>query len=53
MIFCTTAPVAAEFVKRYREKMTGVQFAEFSARLRMGTTFVDLLIINANGELQS
>jgi branched-chain amino acid transport system substrate-binding protein len=31
VIFCTTAPFAAEFVKRYREKMTGVQFAGFSA----------------------
>jgi ABC-type branched-subunit amino acid transport system substrate-binding protein len=31
VIFCTTAPAAAEFVKRYREKMVGVQFAGFSA----------------------
>jgi ABC-type branched-subunit amino acid transport system substrate-binding protein len=31
VIFCTTAPAAGEFVKRFREKMTGVQFAGFSA----------------------
>jgi len=31
VIFCTTAPFAAAFVKRYREKMVGVQFAGFSA----------------------
>jgi ABC-type branched-subunit amino acid transport system substrate-binding protein len=31
VVFCTTAPAAAEFVKRFREKMVGVQFAGFSA----------------------
>lgn len=31
VFFCTTALYAAEFVKRYREKMIGVQFAGFSA----------------------
>lgn len=31
VLFCTTALYAAEFVKRYREKMVGVQFAGFSA----------------------
>ena len=31
VIFCTTAPAAAAFVKLFREKMVGVQFAGFSA----------------------
>ena len=31
VIFCTTAPAAGEFVKRFRERMVGVQFAGFSA----------------------
>jgi ABC-type branched-subunit amino acid transport system substrate-binding protein len=31
VLFCTTAPYAAAFVKRFREKMAGMQFAGFSA----------------------
>ena len=31
VIFCTTALAAAEFVKRFRERMVGVQFGGFSA----------------------
>jgi ABC-type branched-subunit amino acid transport system substrate-binding protein len=31
VIFCTTAPAAAEFVKRFRERMVGVQFGGISA----------------------
>ena len=31
VIFCATAPAAAEFVKRFREKMIGVQFGGISA----------------------
>ena len=44
VIFCTTAPFAAEFVKRYREKMVGVQFAGFSAI--DATTMVKLAGVN-------
>lgn len=31
VIFCTTAPAAGAFVKRFRERMVGVQFGGFSA----------------------
>jgi ABC-type branched-subunit amino acid transport system substrate-binding protein len=31
VIFCTTAPAAAEFVKRFREQLAGVQFGGISA----------------------
>jgi ABC-type branched-subunit amino acid transport system substrate-binding protein len=40
VIFCTTAPAAAEFVKQFREKLVGVQFGGISAI--DGTTLVKL-----------
>ena len=45
VIFCSTAPAAAAFVKRFREQMVGVQFAGISAV--DGATLVKLAGLNA------
>jgi ABC-type branched-subunit amino acid transport system substrate-binding protein len=45
VIFCSTAPAAAAFVKRFRDQMVGVQFAGISAV--DGATLVRLAGLNA------